>query len=224
MSCQKTHSTADGRLQRVGRDATGTRDPQRKCEFEELAPAWLRLADRADRELKWQMQFISEQKPGANGIEVFSRPRLMIRRILVSALTIGISACASHQDAVRGPTEARVTAADCAAERRKLDITSGQCVPIRPIKPRSRAAPQLTLTSRHGVPIESHAIIDDSLKGETKLMTDMIALLRSRGYHCDAISSARPFATSNGFRLTCDHARYRYEIEADQGSWDIRAK
>jgi hypothetical protein len=159
-----------------------------------------------------------------NDIEVFFRARLITRRFLIPALTIGIGACASHQDAVRGPTGTRVTAADCAAESRKLDIASGKCVPIKPIKLRSRAAPQLTPTSNRGAPIEAHAIIDDSLRGETKLMTDMIALLRSRGYHCDAISSARPFSTSNGFSLTCDHARYRYEIEANKGSWDIRAK
>jgi hypothetical protein len=154
----------------------------------------------------------------------------MTRRILVPALTILISACASHQDAVRGSMEIRVTAADCAAQGRKFDVASGQCVAIRKsqrvasIKPNSRAAPQLAPTSRVGAPIEPQAIIDDSLKGETKLMTDMVTLLRSRGYQCDAISSATPFSTSNGFRLTCDHARYRYEIEPNKGSWDIRAK
>jgi hypothetical protein len=161
-----------------------------------------------------------------NDIAVFACARLMTRRILVPVLTIGISACASHQDAVRGSTQTRITAADCAAESRKLDIASGRCVAIRvaSIKPQPRAAPQLTPTSNRGTPIESHAIIDDTLKGETKLMTDIIALLHSSGYHCDAISSARPLSTSNGFRLTCDHARYRYEIEANKGSWEIRAK
>jgi hypothetical protein len=165
-----------------------------------------------------------------NDIEVFTCARLMARCILIPALAIGISACASHQDAVRGSTETRVTAADCAAENRKLDIASRRCVAIRPsqrvasIKPPSRAAPQLAPISIRAAPIEPRAIIDDSLKGETKLMTDMIALLRSRGYQCNAISSARPFSTSNGFSLTCDHARYRYEIEANKGNWDIRAK
>jgi hypothetical protein len=159
----------------------------------------------------------------SNDIEFFAWARLMTHRILIPALAIGISACASHQDAVRGSTETRVTASDCAAENRKLDIASGKCVPIKPIKPRS-TAPQLTATSNRGAPIESHAIIDDSLKGETKLMKDMVALLRSRGYQCDAISSARPFSTSNGFRLACDHSRFRYEIEPNKGGWDIRAK
>jgi hypothetical protein len=154
----------------------------------------------------------------------------MTRRILVPALTILISACASHQDAVRGSMETRVTAADCAAQSRKFYVASGQCVAIRKfqrvasIKPKSRAAPQLGSTLKEGAPIEPHAIIDDSLKGETKLMTDMVTLLRSHGYQCGAISSATPFSTSNGFRLTCDHARYRYEIEPNKGSWDIRAK
>jgi hypothetical protein len=162
-----------------------------------------------------------------NDIEVFTCARLLMRRILVSVLTIGISSCASHQDAARHSTETRGTAVDCAAESRKLDI---QCVLIGPFqgvasaKPRSRAAPQLAPISIRGAPIEPHAIIDDSLKGETKLMTDMVMLLRSRGYRCDAVSSARPFSTSNGFRLTCDHARYRYEIEPNKGNWDIRAK
>jgi hypothetical protein len=165
-----------------------------------------------------------------NDIEVYLGARLVMRRILVSALTIGISACASHEDAVRRSTETRVTAADCAAQSRKFDVASGQCVDIRPfqrvasIKPQSRAAPQLAPITNPAAPIEPHAIIDDSLKGETKLMSGMIALLRSRGYQCGAISFARPFSSSNGFRLTCDHARYRYEIEANKGNWDIRAK
>ena len=200
-----------------------TRDLQRKCEFEELVLC-PHVVGRAEQELEWRCSSLVKENLMPSDIQVFTYARLIIRRILISALTISFSACASHQDAVHDSTETRATAADCAAERGPLDIAFRQCVPIRSIKPRSRAALQLTPTSNHVARIESHAIIDDSLKGQTKLMTDMIALLRSRGYHCDAISSARPFTTSNGFRLTCDHARFRYEIEADEGSWDIRAK
>ena len=38
------------------------RDPQRKREFEELARAWLRLADRAERQPEWQVRFIGATK------------------------------------------------------------------------------------------------------------------------------------------------------------------
>jgi hypothetical protein len=37
-----------------------TRDAQRKREFEQLAQAWLRLADRAEHQPEWQ--FISDKK------------------------------------------------------------------------------------------------------------------------------------------------------------------
>jgi hypothetical protein len=33
-----------------------------KLQFEELAQAWLRLAERAEREPQWRVQFIGDQK------------------------------------------------------------------------------------------------------------------------------------------------------------------
>ncbi len=153
----------------------------------------------------------------------------MSRRIsfLLPALTIAMSACASDQDAARRSMNTRFSAANCAAEGQQLDNASGSCVAVRPahrvasINSESRA---VAPASSHKTPIESHAIIDESLKSETKLMTGLVALLRSRGYQCGAVSSARPFSTSNGFSLTCDHARHRYAIEATKGSWDIRTE
>lgn len=153
----------------------------------------------------------------------------MWRSILVATLTTAISACAPHQDTMRRSIEPRVSAPDCAAEGRQFDEASRQCVAIRPIhraaliKPRT-GADQSASAPNHGMPIEPHATIDQSLQGETKLMSGMVALLRSHGYQCEAISSAKPFSTSDGFRLTCDHARHRYRIEANKGSWDIRAE
>jgi len=45
------------------RAARHANDPQRKREFEELAQAWLRLADRAQCEPQWRLQFITDKKP-----------------------------------------------------------------------------------------------------------------------------------------------------------------
>jgi hypothetical protein len=124
----------------------------------------------------------------------------------------------------------RISAANCAAQGQQLDNASGSCVAFRPvhrvasIDSESRAVTPSSPASSHKTPIESHATIDESLKNETKLMTGLVALLRSRGYQCGAVSSARPFSTSNGFSLTCDHARHRYSIEANKGSWDIRTE
>jgi hypothetical protein len=44
------------------RAAKRTRDPKRKREFQELAQAWLRLADRAEHVPEWQVQAISDKK------------------------------------------------------------------------------------------------------------------------------------------------------------------
>jgi hypothetical protein len=155
-----------------------------------------------------------------------------MRHFFIPALTFGISACTplQHQDVVRNPMQTRTTATDCAGQGRQLDRASGQCVVI-PIGRRvasttspSRAPTQSASMSTTGAPIEPHAKIDDSLRDETRLMAGMVTLLRSRGYQCNAISSAKPFSTSNGFKLTCDHSRHRYDIEANKGSWDIRVE
>jgi len=42
--------------------AKRTRDPKRKRELEELAQAWLRLADRAEYQPEWRVQLISDKK------------------------------------------------------------------------------------------------------------------------------------------------------------------
>jgi hypothetical protein len=44
------------------RAANRTRDPQRKREFEQLAQAWLRLAERAEREPEWRIRFMNNSK------------------------------------------------------------------------------------------------------------------------------------------------------------------
>ena len=44
------------------RAAQQTRDPQRRREFEELAQAWLRLADRAEHEPAWRALFTGSKK------------------------------------------------------------------------------------------------------------------------------------------------------------------
>jgi hypothetical protein len=44
------------------RAAKLARDPLRKREFEEMAQAWLRLADRADQDPRWRAQIIGDKQ------------------------------------------------------------------------------------------------------------------------------------------------------------------
>ena len=44
------------------RAARLARDPDARLRFEDLANAWLRLADRAEREPNWRVQFIHDKK------------------------------------------------------------------------------------------------------------------------------------------------------------------
>jgi hypothetical protein len=149
-------------------------------------------------------------------------------RVSILALMIGMAGCAPlHEEASHHSMETRLAVADCASEGLRRDPASGRCVSIaaKPrvttLKPRAPGVDK-PVTTASGVPIEPNASIDARLKDETKLMSGLVALLRSRGYPCGTLSSARPFSTSNGFKLACDRARYRYAIENDNGSWHIK--
>jgi hypothetical protein len=46
--------------------ARRAREPKAKLQFEELAQAWLRLAERAEREPEWRVQFIGRKTHDAD--------------------------------------------------------------------------------------------------------------------------------------------------------------
>jgi len=48
------------------RAARLARDPIAKQQFEELAQAWLRMAERAEHQPEWRVQFIGNKKGGNN--------------------------------------------------------------------------------------------------------------------------------------------------------------
>lgn len=50
------------------------------------------------------------------------------------------------------------------------------------------------------------------------------AIVRSRGYTCDSISSALPFIMGGGYYLYCNRYRYSYEIADKGGNWVVTVK
>jgi len=146
----------------------------------------------------------------------------MLRQGVVVACALALGACAQllHIDGVHieglGPT-----AEDCAAQNKQIDQASGQCVAKTPAKPRVRVAARQPAPDPVSAILEPDAVLDDTLKDDTKLISGLVGLVRARSYPCEAISAVRPFETLNGFRLSCDHFRYKYAIEDKSGRWVI---
>lgn len=49
----------------------------------------------------------------------------------------------------------------------------------------------------------------------------LAGLVKEKGYACDSIAAASPFAFSEGFNLSCNRFRYKYEIENKGGNWIV---
>jgi len=60
--CQRSGSIADEKPQLVGGPRNKRATPNARREFEELAQAWLRLADRAEHEPAWRALFTGSKK------------------------------------------------------------------------------------------------------------------------------------------------------------------
>jgi hypothetical protein len=69
------------------------------------------------------------------------------------------------------------------------------------------------------VPIEPNAVIDDKLKSETKLMKELVTVVRTKEFRCDSISALRALQNSHGYKLVCNRSQYKYEIENKDGRW-----
>jgi hypothetical protein len=150
----------------------------------------------------------------------------MKRRVLVAAASLALGACAQfslvpNTEALNTPN---VTAADCSAKGQQLDPATAQCV-APPVKPRIRArsAPPTPSTAALNA-VEPGAEIDDSLRGETKLLSGLVGLVRANGYRCNAVSGVKPFSGGNGFKLSCDRFGYTYSIERRDGAWAVAAQ
>jgi hypothetical protein len=150
----------------------------------------------------------------------------MKRRVFVALVALALGACAPMLQLPNIGTlnTANVTAADCSAKGQQLDPATAQCVTAPP-KPRVRAqsAPPSPSTSALSA-VEPGAEIDDSLKGETKLLSGLVGLVRAKGYRCNAVSGVKPFSGGNGFKLSCDRFGYTYNIERRDGSWAVAAE
>jgi hypothetical protein len=142
----------------------------------------------------------------------------MGRYSCVAALLVLLSGCGSILPQLGSDT-------DCTGQGRQLDPVSKQCVVApTPQVVRSPAKPQprtVTEIQSYGVAVERDAAIDETLRGEAKLVSGLVGLVRARGYQCDTISAIEPIRTSNGFKLTCNHFAHRYEIENKSGDWAV---
>jgi hypothetical protein len=74
------------------------------------------------------------------------------------------------------------------------------------------------------VPIEPGAAIDNDLRGNAKLLNELVKFVRENDYRCDSISAVRPFLGSRGFSLVCNRFGDRFEIEDKGGHWIVNAK
>jgi hypothetical protein len=109
---------------------------------------------------------------------------------------------------------------------------SDEVAAAKPTKPAVRVAKRAPTAATAGpgadlgpaITVEPDAEIDDTLKGESKLVSGLIGLVRARGYQCGAVSAVKPSNAANGFDLACDHHRYKYAIEDSQGGWKITSK
>ena len=70
-------------------------------------------------------------------------------------------------------------------------------------------------------PVETDAVIFDSLKGKIKMMNAAVSLVRGFTYRCDSVSAFRPFVFSPGFTIVCNRFRYTYSIEDKGGHWIV---
>jgi hypothetical protein len=149
----------------------------------------------------------------------------MRRQGLIVGLALLVSGCGGAGFSLESLVRPRPTAVDCAAQGRQLNATGEQCevvaeAPPAP-KPRAREARSPAPPPNAGVAVEPGAVIDDALKGETKLVNGLVRVVRAHGYQCDAISALKPFSTSNGFRLACDRSRNKYQIAPRDDGWSV---
>jgi hypothetical protein len=75
-----------------------------------------------------------------------------------------------------------------------------------------------------GLPIERYDAISDRMidKGSTWLMKEIDAVanvVRMSGYRCDSVSAMWPYITAYGYHFSCNHSRYKYDVEDKGGNW-----
>jgi hypothetical protein len=78
-------------------------------------------------------------------------------------------------------------------------LSYAQSIPVTPLEPDAQISNQLT----------------------TAQIDALAYLIRSHGYSCSSISSARPFLWSSGFKVYCNQYSYGYDIEDRGGNWVV---
>jgi hypothetical protein len=121
----------------------------------------------------------------------------------------------------------------CASQGLQLDVNTKACVmPPRHVTSSTQARPRATApspapalsTGTNNVSIEPNAVIDNELRGNARLLNELVKFVRENDYRCDAISAVRPFVRSRGFSLVCNRFANRFEIEDMGGHWIVNAK
>ncbi len=65
---------------------------------------------------------------------------------------------------------------------------------------------------------------DRACNSSQKARKTVAAAIRSAGYVCQTADSVCPYAFSEGYRVTCNHYRYVFELENHGGRWSVTAK
>jgi hypothetical protein len=155
-------------------------------------------------------------------------------RLFWVAATLSLSACAplGYVYDKGDSAQPHPSVALCASRGLLLDANTNACVmPSRRVaaaqaQPRATApspAPALS-TGTNNVSIEPNAVIDNELRGNARLLNELVKFVRENDYRCDAISAVRPFVKSRGFSLVCNRFANRFEIEDMGGHWIVNAK
>jgi TPR repeat protein len=86
------------------------------------------------------------------------------------------------------------------------------------------SAPSPEGPSKGNTPIESNALIDDTMKGKFEAIDALVSLVRLNTYKCESVSVARPWLFSRGYTLLCNNYSYEYEIADKGGHWIVTVK
>jgi hypothetical protein len=153
------------------------------------------------------------------------------------ATALALSACVplGYVNDTVDLTRPHPSAASCASQGLQLDINASACVmppPQRRVASSAQARAPVAASSpaptpntgTANVPIEADAAIDDDLRRNAKLLSELVKFVRENDYRCDAVSAARSFVRSRGFSVVCNRFSNRYEIEDKGGHWIVNAK
>jgi hypothetical protein len=74
------------------------------------------------------------------------------------------------------------------------------------------------------VPFEPDAQISDNIKPRADFFDELTDFVKANTYRCDSISAVSSFFSGGGYKLQCNHYRYKYEIADKGGNWIVTVK